>query len=269
MFDKLAGFRKQNIDCVLVTVVEKDGEGPVEIGKKMLVTAKGDAFGTVGGGALEYQARKICSRVLEERKSRLEKYALTEGKVFPDREVINMPCGGTVSLFYDFIGTKADVYIFGAGHVGQALYLILSTMPYHITVVDPRKEVVEAFEGKEPFLCDSFVSFIREKGIREHSFVIICTPSHKEDYHVINEIIEQKIPVNYMGMLCSKTKLKKYLESTYENFGNDIDLSSFYSPIGLDIGGGSPEEIAVSIAAEMLAVQYGKKGHLHMRGDYI
>jgi xanthine dehydrogenase accessory factor len=71
-----------------------------------------------------------------------------------------------------------------------------------------------------------------------------------------------------MGMLCSPEKLDQYLSSTYERFGQDIDLSYFYSPIGLDIGGGSPEEIAISIASEILAVSYGKENHAHMRSVY-
>ncbi|MGM0436576.1 MAG: XdhC family protein, partial [Bacillota bacterium] len=69
----------------------------------------------------------------------------------------------------------------------------------------------------------------------------------------------------YMGMLCSPEKLNEYLEATYETYGKDVNLSHFYAPIGLDTGGGSPEEIAVSIAAEMLSIIHGKKGHKHMR----
>ncbi len=99
----------------------------------------------------------------------------------------------------------------------------------------------------------------------EDSFVIVCTPSHKHDYNVINKVIEKKIKLQYIGMLCSPEKLNDYLGKTYDTFGKDVDLSNFYSPIGLDLGGGSPEEIAISISSEILAVSHSKEGHLHMR----
>ncbi len=66
-------------------------------------------------------------------------------------------------------------------------------------------------------------------------------------------------------MLCSPAKLKAYLKTTYETFGKDVDLSNLYAPVGLDLGGGSPEEIAVSIVSEILTVYHGKTGHRHMR----
>ena len=71
--------------------------------------------------------------------------------------------------------------------------------------------------------------------------------------------------MKYIGMLCSLQKLKDYLEKTYDAFGKDVDLTNLYSPIGLDLGGGSPEEIAISIASELLAVSNGKTNHRHMR----
>ena len=85
---------------------------------------------------------------------------------------------------------------------------------------------------------------------------------------MINKVIELNISPKYMGMLCSPEKLDEYLESTYKRFGKDIDLSYFYSPIGLDLGGGSPEEIAISISAEILAVSHDKKNHSHMRSVF-
>ena len=111
----------------------------------------------------------------------------------------------------------------------------------------------------------SFVDYIVEDGIKENSMIVVCTPSHEHDYNVINKVIELNINPTYMGMLCSPEKLMDYLKTTYAQFGKDINLKNFYSPIGLDTGGGSPEEIAISIAAEILALGYDKKGHKHMR----
>jgi xanthine dehydrogenase accessory factor len=265
IYEAILSFQARGIPAMLVTVVEKTGEGPVEVGKKMVVGENLEAYGTVGGGALEFNARERCKDLISSKKNLLEKYLLAEGKVYPEATTLPMACGGMVTLFYEYVGAKEYVTLFGAGHVGQAVAKVLKTMPFHVTVVDDRKEVIEVFKNADQKFACPFVQFIEEQGIRPDSFVVVCTPSHQYDYHVINKIIELSLKPKYIGMLCSPMKLNDYLSKTYESFGKNIDLSHFYSPIGLDLGGGSPAEIAVSIVSEILAVSHGKKNHQHMR----
>ena len=265
VFDEMLRFKNNGESCILVTVVDKLGDGPVEIGKKMVVSETGKAFGTVGGGEIEYIARENCKELLKKRESLMEKYSLKGEKLVDDAIALSMVCGGIVTLFYEFIGVKNNIYIFGAGHVGQALTNVLNKMNYHITVIDDRKSVYDAFTGANVKVHKSFVDFIVEDGIKENSMIVVCTPSHEHDYNVINKVIELKIYPKYIGMLCSPEKLMNYLKITYEQFGENVDLKNFYSPIGLNTGGGSPEEIAISIASEILAIGYEKKGHNHMR----
>lgn len=268
IYERLVEYKKRGIACMVVTVIEKSGEGPVTVGKKMLVTEADEAFGTVGGGAVEYAARDHCKTLIINQKNDLITYVFNEDKIVEDATVLPMACGGKATLFFEYVGVKAYVYIFGAGHVGQALANVLKTMNYHLTVIDHRKEVIDVFAGADKKHHQSFTAFIEDEGIREGSYVIVCTPSHKYDYNVLDKALTQALKPKYIGMLCSKTKLNDYLGKTYEKFGRDIDLSHFYSPIGLDTGGGSPAEIAISIAAEMLAIGHDKEGHNHMRGDY-
>ncbi len=265
IYESLVALQKQGIPVMMVTVVEKTGDGPVEVGKKMIVGANKEAHGTVGGGALEFYAREKCKELLITKTNLYEKYLLAEGKVYPNATTLPMACGGMCTLFYEYVGAKEYIYVFGAGHVGQALVNVLKTMPFHVTVIDERKEVAAAFQNADLIYEMPFVTFIEEWGIRENSFVVVCTPSHKYDYHVINKIIELKLKPRYVGMLCSPVKLRDYLEKTYQTFGQDIDLSKFYSPIGLDLGGGSPAEIAISITAEILALSNDKPNSIHMR----
>ncbi|NLN80333.1 MAG: XdhC/CoxF family protein, partial [Erysipelotrichia bacterium] len=89
--------------------------------------------------------------------------------------------------------------------------------------------------------------------------------SHENDYHVLNKILTNKFKPKYMGMLCSPDKIKSYLEKTYQTFGKEINLSNFYAPIGLQLGGNSPEDIAISISSEILAVYHDKQDIKHMR----
>ena len=265
IFKLINEYKQKNISLMAVTAVKKEGAGPVEVGKKMIVLADGKSIGTVGGGAIEYYAQKKAIELLKDKSSLLETYVLDEGKVIPEGRTLPMVCGGIVSLFYEYIGPKATIYIFGAGHVGQALVNVLKTMNYHVTVIDERKEVIEKFVNADILVNEPFTHFIEKDVLKDGDYIIVCTPSHKYDYHVINKILEKKIKPKYLGMLCSPDKIKAYLKSTYETFGKDIDLSFFYSPIGLDTGGMTPEEIAISISAEILVISNGKKGHSHMR----
>lgn len=265
IFKLIAEYKQKNITMMAITAVKKDGAGPVEVGKKLLLFPDGESIGTVGGGAIEYYAQKKGLELLEKKQSLLETYVLDEGKVLPETKTLPMVCGGVVTLFYEYIGPKATIYIFGGGHVGQALVNVLKTMNYHITVIDERKPIIEKFNNADVLVNEAFVSFIEKDTIKDGDYIIVCTPSHKYDYHVINKILEKKLKPAYLGMLCSPDKIKGYLKSTYEKFGKDIDLSFFYSPIGLDTGGMTPEEIAISITAEILAITNKKSGHKHMR----
>jgi len=268
IYDLISKYRKQNVSLILVTAVAKDGSGPVEVGKKMIYLEDGKSIGTVGGGALELFAKKRCKDIFETKKNLLETYLLDEGKIIPESTTLPMACGGKVTLYYEYNGPKETVYVFGAGHVGQALTNVLKTMDFHVTVIDDREEVLNNFQNADRAVFKSFVSFIEQDGIKPDSFIIVCTPSHTYDYHVINKIIELGIKPKYLGMLCSPEKLRTYLDATYKEHGADIELGYFYAPVGLDLGGNSPEEIAISITSEILAVSHGKQNHSHMRSVY-
>jgi xanthine dehydrogenase accessory factor len=254
--------------CVLITVVEMSGSTPVTVGKKMLVREDGFSIGTIGGGPIEYLAKKRCKELLGERNSKLEKYVLNEGKVKEEgATVLPMACGGKVTLFYEYIGAN-KVYIFGGGHVGQALINILYKMNFLVTVIDDRKEICDTIENAHIKIKDSYVDFIEKEKIDKDSFVVVCTPSHNNDFNILNKIIELDFKPKYIGMLCSQVKLESFYKRILVKH-KKVDFSNLYSPVGLDIGGCSPEEIAVSIAAEILAISYNKKDHKHLRNSEL
>lgn len=269
IYQRINEYRQKGKDLVLVTVTEKEGMGPADVGKKMLVSEDGEAFGTVGGGAIEFYAREKAKVVVKERKSFTEKYLLCGREVFVDEKevVLPMACGGKATLFYEFVGPKQYVYIFGAGHCGAALAKVLKPLGFHITIIDERQVVIDQLDDSaDTKVTSGFVDYIEKNGLRDNAYIVVCTPSHTNDYHVLNKILEKKYQPAYFGMLCSKRKIAEYLEKAYETFGKDIDLTNFYSPIGLNIGGNSPEEIAISISAEILSVYYGKdKLNSHLR----
>lgn len=269
IYKELDKLRKQGKDAVIVTVTEKSGMGPADVGKKMLVTEGNVAFGTVGGGAIEYYAREKCKEVLENRISFSEKYILNDRTVSVDDGSIILPmaCGGKVTLFYEFVGPKQHVYIFGAGHCGAALARVLKPLGFFTTIIDERDYVINALDdAADVKVNEGFVEYIEKHGLPDNRYIVVCTPSHQNDFHVLNKILELKIKPKYFGMLCSKKKIGDYLEKAYQLYGKDIDLTNFYSPIGLQTGGDSPEEVAISIAGEILSVFYNKADiNSHMR----
>ena len=269
LYAKVAELTKQGKDLVIVTVTEKQGMGPADVGKKMVVTEDNQAFGTCGGGSIEYYAREKCKEVIRKRESFTEKYCLFDREVkVDDGEVkLNMACGGHVTLFYEFVGPKQYVYIFGAGHCGAALARVLRPLNFFTTIIDERKSVIDALDDSANVkVNEGFVEYIEKHGLPDNRYIVVCTPSHTNDYNVLNKVLELKIKPKYFGMLCSKKKVKDYLSRAFETFGEDIDLSNFYSPIGLQTGGDSPEEVAISIASEILSVHYDKESlSSHMR----
>lgn len=269
IYKELDKLRKQGKDAVIVTVTEKSGMGPADVGKKMLVIEGNVAFGTVGGGTIEYYAREKCKEVLKKRISFSEKYILNDRTVSVDDGSIILPmaCGGKVTLFYEFVGPKQYVYIFGAGHCGAALARVLKPLGFFTTIIDERDYVINALDdAADVKVNEGFVEYIEKHGLPDNQYIVVCTPSHQNDFHVLNKILELKIKPKYFGMLCSKKKIGDYLEKAYQLYGKDIDLTNFYSPIGLQTGGDSPEEVAISIAGEILSVFYNKADiNSHMR----
>ena len=264
---KLAELKAAGKDAVLVTVTEKEGNSPTDVGKKMIVT-NDEFIGTIGGGSIEHFAIEKAKQVLLDRTSFSEKYVLMDKdiKVDVDETKINMACGGKATLFYEFVGPKEFVYIFGAGHCGKHIAKLLSEMNYFVTVIDNREELLQEVKKYANCVVNSgFAEFFEDNNIKENSYLVVATPSHIYDYDVLDVIIEKKLKIAYFGMLCSRKKIHDYLLRIKDKYG-DVDLSNFYSPIGLDLGGDSPEEVAISVVSEIQAFHYKKSDiNSHMR----
>ncbi len=250
---------------VLATVVQKTGSGPSAVGRKMLVYPDGTARGTVGGGTLELLAIRHALEALAEGKPVLRKYDLTEsGDVAPEGTVsTGMLCGGNVWIFYEPVVAPTTLYIFGAGHIGKALARILRDTGIAITVIDTRKNLLDEIPGVQKVHLNN-IKEAEKFTFRPDSFFVIATNSHQQDYHILKTLYARQIPARYIAVVASKRKIGTFINQLKEELGEQPDLDILYSPAGLDIGGDSPAEIALSIAAEIIAVKYGKPAN-HLR----
>lgn len=255
--------KTQGKGCVLVTVVDKKGSGPSQQGAKMLVLEDGTHIGTIGGGSLERIAIKKATTLIKKREHLLEKYNLSEegkdGIVLSD-----MVCGGNVMVFYEYAGAGCPVYIFGAGHVGGHIISLLKDMDYFIHVIEPRGEFTENLNGNIKVYHTEYKDFFEERPNLENAFVFVGTPSHFTDFDVLKGIYTQDTRPLYVGLLASKKKARTIIEKLKKELGN-ISLSNLYTPCGLDIGGDTPFEIAISIVSEIQGIRYKKKNLPHKR----
>ncbi len=246
---------------ILVTVVEKNGSGPATTGMKMLVYPDGNTMGTVGGGSLEQLAIEKALQIFQTKTNSLAEYDLSEaGK---RGKKTDMHCGGTVTLFFEYFAPRDHVYIFGAGHIGKALVYHMQKLNYYITVIDDRQTQLEQIIGADHIVCDQFNKALTNIEIAENSYFIIATYQHRYDSIVLKSIYQSQRHPKYIGLVSSHHKRKVIFEDLRANVG-EVNLEICYTPVGLDIGGATPHEIALSILAEMQVVRYAKPGG-HLR----
>lgn len=263
IYKKVWELRHSGKDGVLVTVVKKDGEGPVLAGNKMLVYDDGSSTGTVGGGNLEFLAIKKAKEVMLSGENSLEHYNLSPET--GEGTQTGMACGGKATLFFEALVQQKRVYIFGAGHIGKALFELLGKLDLNVTIIDDRREMIEALTQQGEKVHSGFRRFMDDTAFSREPYFLLATYQHKHDSTILNKIFQLNIKTPYIGIVASKNTREELIKSLKKETGENPDLSNVYSPVGLDIGGtDNPWEIALSIAAEIQAVRYGKKGN-HLR----
>ena len=269
MYGEITGRRERGEDLVVVTVVEKKGSAPSKVGSKMIVSASGPPCGTVGGGSLEQEAVNTAGQLLKTRTHLLRAYVFGNAETPASRTetVLPMLCGGGATLFYDFVGAEGSALLFGAGHVGRAIAYHLAPLGFQITLADTRKEVLDTVRngGVTKVLLSSYQSISEVAAVPSGCFCVVATHSHEEDYRVLKNLVQAEFEPVYIGVIASRTKAKTFIERLSVEGFKKLPEGILHMPAGLDIGGPSPDEIALSVLSEIQALRYGKSGHRHMR----
>ncbi|VAX19900.1 Xanthine and CO dehydrogenases maturation factor, XdhC/CoxF family [hydrothermal vent metagenome] len=263
LIKKILELQESNKTFVVATVIESKGSAPGKSGFKIIIDSQGNAFGTVGGGEIEFEVIEHSKKIMQSGNNEVKKYLLTKKDVVveDDITVVPMMCNGNITIFYEVNKMKPEVYIFGGGHVGQALLRILPQLGYHIKLIDNREEFSSSVNvpGADEYTYSDYRNYTDKFEPSENAYLISLTHGHSFDYEILKRIYSRKLNVKYIGVIASRSKSKQLKEKLLEEVGSDLDFSKLHTPIGLKIGGDSADEIALSIAAELQSVRYSKK----------
>lgn len=261
-YERMSDLFAAGTPFVCATIVDTQGSVPADAGSKMLVTADGAYFGTVGGG-------KIENRVIQEAKAMLKAAGLvgTSGKEdaiakffeWSLNRDIGMTCGGSMRVYLEAFNHRAwNITIFGAGHVGNALIGMLNKLDCRITCVDSRVEWLDKLPESTKIrrqLLNEMKDFVPD--IPKDSFVLLMTMGHSSDKPILLEILQnwKNVQFPYLGVIGSDAKAARLRKDIVEAGLPDELSKVYFCPIGLPLGSNHPQEIAVSVTAQLLQVR--------------
>ncbi len=245
LYNKILEAIRQNNACVMATVVSSIGSAPRKIGAKMVVHKDGAICGTIGGGKLEKIVIEDAISALKRRKTFLKEYPL-------DKKSGLQVCGGKVGIFIEVFEPKRQLIIAGAGHIGLALSFIAKLLKFSVVIVDNRHAFAntERFPHADKVICSPYKAAFKKIEIDKNSYIVIVTHGHLFDEECLGTALTTK--AGYIGMIGSKAKIEHIFNALAKKGFSKRQLAAVHSPIGLDIGAETPEEIAVAIAAELI-----------------
>ena len=250
IFEEIVAAKKANVPVVLATVIESLGSAPREEGARMLIKSDGTTIGTIGGGAIEKVIADQAMQLMNSTSPQLVRYDLKD---------VGMTCGGAMSIFLEPLLPAPRLIIFGAGHIGTALAQLGRMLDFSVVVVDNRPEFAnrERLPWADTVIAEDYQSVLKKILPLDNAYVIILTHKHVHDFEVLEQCVQN--PFHYLGMIGSKTKVAKAFQQLRDKGVGETIIQLVHAPIGIDIGANTPAEIALSIAAELVAVRSGVK----------
>ena len=244
---------QNNKPAALATVVKTRGASPRDVGAKMLVYPDGAIVGSVGGGEMELRVIAAAKEALADGKPRY-----LDLTTHPEQRDDPSTCGGEMEIFVEPLLMTPTLVIVGAGHVGAAIAQLARTLGFRIVVLDDRPEFVtpENFPYADERIAGDLVTKIREIEITPRTYVVLVTRNHALDADLLSAIVEK--PAAYIGMLGSKRRAITAKETLQQQGASEAALTRVHAPIGLDIYAETPQEIAVSIIAEIIQLKRQK-----------
>ncbi len=243
----------------LATVVRVSGSTPQQVGARLLLREDGSRLGTVGGGAIENVVVEALERVLSRGEPELLVRDLSHD--------LGMCCGGRMEVFVEPISPTPRLWLLGAGHVARPTAALARSVGFDVMVVDEREELntAERFPDCQ-LLLDDPSDALRRTPLGARDWVLIVTHDHQLDERALESAAGNQ--ARYVGLVGSRRKVFRLVERVLAKRQGDVPVERVYAPVGLDIGAVTPEEIAVSIVAELVALRRGRPApHLRALSD--
>jgi xanthine dehydrogenase accessory factor len=242
-------------EVALITITASNGSTPQRVGAKMLVYADGRTVGTIGGGCYEHDALGKAREALRTRKAVTAKYDLNDDFAAET----GLVCGGQMEVFIEPLEAPPSLYIFGAGHVGYYLARTASEAGFEVHVIDDRAAFAsrERFPFAKSVVVDEIPAWLSHAALPSAAYAVIVTRGHRNDLDALEALASREL--RYLGLIGSRAKVARIYDQLLADGRATLEqLSHVHAPIGLDIGAVTPQEIAVSIAAELIAIRRGK-----------
>jgi xanthine dehydrogenase accessory factor len=244
---------QNNKPAALATVVKTRGASPRNAGAKMLVYPDGSIVGSVGGGEMELRVVAAAKEALRDGQPRYLDMTLSN-----DQRGDPLICGGEMEIFVEPLLTSPTLVLVGAGHIGAAVAQLGKFLGFRVVVLDDRPEFVtpENFPHADERIAGDIVKEIGRLEITPQTYVVLVTRAHTLDAALLGAIVEK--PAAYIGMLGSKRRVITVLDTLKQKGASDAALARVRAPIGIEIHAETPQEIAVSIMAEIIQVKRKK-----------
>ncbi len=251
VLEEAVRLRREGRKCALATIVEVNGSIPSYESARILVRDDGSMTGTIGGGCVEAEVYNAAREVLDSEKPRRLKFSLGEDAAYDN----GLICGGQLEVFIEPLIPQPRAFIFGAGHISKSLSAVLSLSGFEVEVIDDRESFAnrERFPGAEAVRAGEYEEIFPQLTIHDSSYIVIVTRGHRDDMRVLRWAVTT--PARYVAMIGSKRKVIAVIKELEKGGLPRESFEKLHAPMGLDIGAITPEEIAVSVAAEMIAVR--------------
>jgi xanthine dehydrogenase accessory factor len=253
LFSEIVRLRKAGQKCALATIVEVNGSIPSYESAKILVREDGSFIGTIGGGCVEAEVWNAAREVIATEKPRHLNFNLGQDAAYDN----GLICGGQLNVFIEAIVPQPHAFIFGAGHISKSLAKVTALAGFGVSVIDNRESFAnrERFPEVEEVIADEYEDVYSRLNINSSSYIVIVTRGHRDDMRVLRWAITTE--ARYISMIGSRRKVIAVIRE-FEKEGVPREaFERIYAPMGLEVGAITPEEISISVAAEMIAVRRG------------
>ena len=261
LLNTLENYVRKGETVGLAMITRADGSSPGKAGSMMVVTSTGRTYGTVGGGAIEKTVTQQGVKCIEMGKGGSFHYGLNR-----DPGSLDMECGGDVDVYIRVFEKKPQLWIIGGGHISKSLYQFSEILNFEVEIFEDREEYAskDRFPKAKNINLGKLEETLSGKSVEGDTYAVVVTRGHRYDQIAVEYLLEKEL--RYIGMIGSKNKVKTAFQALREKGFSKAQLDRIYAPVGIDLKGPSPEEIALSIMTEIVVIK--NKGNLmHLKGE--